>query len=698
MTMFYHRPVKIIKFSKDCFKSAIYKRRKPFDKREAKFTFIGRFNVVQCENSSNSVIQPEEHLNYGSNEEDTNPTCGDSSLKMEIEDASENNIIKCNIQKGKKIENALDSEKVEVQSESQIYQSVSFDSKHEKNLNAIIKKLSDRAYCGFSRLNHIRTSHQKHVSPRKRILREFEKVSLADLHATQKRCRPKTGILSSVNLELEGSLKENRNSIGLIQERSISPETPDSQRNNVQNQSSDTHTVTSLGTSSIPVLLFPQQKPTSSSLPVTTSAAPMVSQSRISSYSITSLLGHESSSSSSIAGNNHLKNDTNCRVNSFVDNMSSPVRPPSTDSRYSFVCTSSNNKKRSPSYGTSSPLNNVANNLHGLEYFTVMRSPDLSPSPEHQIHHSGFPRYRSPSTLSMMHVSSSAPQTRQTPIRSSSSPSNSDSYTTKCKSSYMSELPNNHPYASVSPSHRYSPINGYQSKTSPVILNKLTIQSPTKNPTTSRHSAPINTSPNVSPTIEDPVKVKKELLPLIGVRNLPKKTYALRQQFQQSNNPLPSSDPINPISVRGYLFQKEREKNEVDHRSYPSIVHSGMPGIDPLGSLPIHRSYTAAASSMYQYMFPPGPASHNSYLSSYYQQVYATAAIYRNPFWMHYPAAITGPQTPSHLSMSEHLGAPHSSTWLNSEHSPSSRPLNLLDEDDVSGKEEFKELNPGKSY
>lgn len=716
--MFYHRPAKIIKYSKECLKAANSKHRRPFDKKEIKLTFIElkELNVVQFENSANSksIIKTEENVDYESRDEEENQDCVDGSSKMETEVASENNRVECTVKiKEQKPTETLDikDEKMECNIANALLSNVKIHKEREKKLVAIIKKLTDRANSGLSRFYHIRTSHQQHVSPRKRILREFEKVSLDDIQAIQKRSRAKTGVLTTLSSVYDG--QDNRSSLVSLPERSISPESTANPQfdkkiindSNNKSQLLDTHTITSSGTSSIPVLLFPQHKPNSSCFPLTTSAVPLVSQSRISSYSITSLLGHESSSSTSFAANNHIKNE-NSRVNLSVDTTSSQVSPPSTDSLYSSACTpSSSNKKRSPSYSTPSPLNNVANSLHGLEYYAVIRSPDLSPSPEHQIHPSGFPRYRSPSTYNMVHASSSSPQSYSaglTPIRSSPSPSNSESYTTKFKSSYLSESPNHHPYATVSPSHRYSPKNGYQNRNSPLMLSKATIHSPTRALTTSRQSATSNTSPNLSPTIEEPVKMNKEALSLPGVRNLPKKTAVLRQQFQQSNATSPTGGSFNSMGGKGHSLQKEREKeqNEAEYRAYPSVVHSGMPGIESLGPVHLHGSYPAATASMYQYMFPPGAAPHNSYLnsplSSYYQQVYAAAAVYRNPLnWMHYPSAIAGPPPHSHLSMSERLNAPHSSSWSISEQSPSSRPSGYQSESGVYVKEPCKELNPG---
>lgn len=231
--------------------------------------------------------------------------------------------------------------------------------------------------------------------------------------------------------------------------------------------------------------------------------------------------------------------------------------------------------------------------------------------------------------------------------------------------------------------------------------------SPTRVPTTSRPSTTSNTSPSLSPTIEEPSKmIKKEVLPSPGVRNLPKKTAALRQQFQQqqSNAPSPPSSSMNSASVRGHLLQKEREKEQREaeqRRAYSSVMHPGMTGMEALGALPIRGSHPAAAASMYPYMFAPGTPLHNSYvnssLSSYYQQVYAAAAAYRSPLdlWMHYPAALAGPPPP-HLSVSEHVGAPHSSSsWPISEQSQSSRSSIHLDESGVLVKVEREESNPG---
>lgn len=704
--MFYHRPVKLIKLSRECRKAAKFKHRKPFDKNETKFTFLIQTEDRKVVQSDKLVKREhEEAIKNGDNEKEQSSDCVDGSVKMEIEQNHE--LPKQDIAVSK-----TDVGEKEVKMNLQ-------NQNVEKKLDIIVKKLTDRADSGLSRLNHIKTSHHQHVSPRKRILREFEKVSLEDPQTIQKRSRAKTGVSTSISSVFDGHSSGNKSSALMLSGRPISPKSTANLRaystisqktsnGSNGNQVHDTHTVTSSGTSSIPVLALQQHKPSSSGSPLSTSATSSTSQSRISSYSITSLLGHESSSNS-LNRINHIKKDINSRMTSFVDTARSPVSPPNTDSRYSSVCTpTNNNKKRSPSYGTPSPL---ANNPQNLEYYSMMRSPDLSPSPEHQMHPSQFPRYRSPSTFGLMQASSSSPQSYSaglTPtsssIRSSPSPSNSDSYNPKYKSSYLSESPNHHPYAAVSPSHRYSPLSGYSNRKSPLIMAKSEMQSPTRVPTTSRQGA--TTSPSLSPTIEEPPQMK-EVVPLPGVRNLPKKTAALRQQFQQNDA---SSPPSGSGSVRGQLMQKELKKEreidkeresiikrETERRAFTPLMHPGMPGFDPLSSpmnaLPIHGSHAAAAaSSMYPYMFPHGAAAHNSYLnsslSSYYQQVYAAA--YRNPLWMHYPAALAGPPPP-HISVSEHMGiSTHSSSWPTSEQPTSSRSSIQINEPD-----EPEDSNPG---
>lgn len=685
MTLFYHRPIKLIKFTPHSIKTGQRKRRRPYDKSEINFTFVKQ--DVQSNNDSSDESNNEKNptksstieMKHDVKDEDNGNNgdtvdCVDGKTFTKMETDEENSAIEHNgnsiTSTSKDDSNVPGDETVNEKEKKEILNTSK--KRVEKKLDNILKRLMDKLDSGLSRLNHIKSSHHQHVSPRKRILREFEKVSLEDTQTIQKRSRAKTIGATGINSSLNSAQTSKTVLVGR-------PNSPQSTANlpmhnahshrasNGSNHQDTTHTVSASGTSSIPIAVSSAN----------TNSPSNTQQSRISSYSITSLLGYNTDSSS----NNNCKKDTNSKITSFVDSARSlAVKSPSspTDSRYSSSYTPSNsNKKRSPTYGTPSPHNSSASNQHNLEYYNMMRSPDLSPSPEHQLH--PFPRYRSPSAFNMMMSSSSPLHSNLTPtsssIRSSPSPSNSDNYNSKYRSNYLSGSPS-HPYSAVSPSHRHSPIPGYQNRKSPHIINKsAAMQSPTRytgnnngGPSTSRSSQG-NKSPSISPTVEEHQLMPKEVVPSPGVRNLPKKTAALRQQFNQQQNTSPpissshgstSTTPTSSLTVREQLMLKEREKEheqirrEVERsKSLQQQMHanmSSMEALDPFIRSSLHSLAPPQHSpAMYPYMYPPaGIPTHppsNPYLSSYYQQVYAAAAAaaYRNPLWMHYPAALAGP-------------------------------------------------------
>uniref|UniRef100_A0A336M3X8 CSON002260 protein n=1 Tax=Culicoides sonorensis TaxID=179676 RepID=A0A336M3X8_CULSO len=662
MVMFFRRPVKFYQLTKESLKSTRRKCRRPHDTNEISISFAKeeKKNIVQ------SNFSPKPNIDENDKIHSTNTT--DDIVKMQNDEnktvTQEKNVIE------------------QIKSNNTIKHS--FKNKHVNQLDAIVKKLLDRIDSKPLRIDQIRISHYQHVSPRKRILREFEKVSLEDLQTTKKRSRAKTCNTNSI---LDGHTNVDKNSLCGISRRSISPHLTANLRScsnlsqKVINGTNKFHTVesntvTSTGISSIPVLVTQQHKSVSSCSPISIVTTPTVSQSRISSYSITSLLGHESSSSSN---NNQFRKNNNSKIVSYTDLALSPVSPLGTELQKPIISTPSSFKKKlSPSYGTPSPLNNNANSGSGLEYYSMKRSPDLSPSPEHKVHSNVLPRYCSPSAYNMMQASSSSPQsytTGVTPtsssIRRSPSPSNSDGFNLRYKNSFLSESPSHHLYTNLSPSQRYSPISGYHNRKSPHMHNKSLLESPTKVNKNNLRGTSFNASSSLSTSVEDGTHIMKEILPSPGVRNLPKKTAALRQYNNTSTSITSTNfkrDQDNEFRLRDHEQMKEfMKKRESDIHSHSMNV--GIPLLDTLdrsqlNNISMHNSH--ASSSIYPYLFSSGPSQHNSFLntslSSYYQQVYAAA--YRNPLWIHYPTALSGTPTSSNFSLSEHSNVSlQNSSW-----------------------------------
>uniref|UniRef100_A0A1B0CEZ2 Uncharacterized protein n=1 Tax=Lutzomyia longipalpis TaxID=7200 RepID=A0A1B0CEZ2_LUTLO len=353
--------------------------------------------------------------------------------------------------------------------------------KNKIPLSTIVQKLMDRLPTGLILLtktpalvanHHFSASsspkvdnahHQQHVSPRKRILREFERVSLDDTSSqSMKRHRA----------------KNSTNTVVVSSTRSVATAAPSFQSGT--NAPSASATV-------ISKTVMPNGSGHEAAPPPTSHDAVAVTSSSsgqsaavskpISSYSIISLLSHNNSKTTT--------NDKNPSTSHAKEHEStvSPTSPCDMQSRLPPK------KKQSPPYGNSnwspkptgatagqrqnsSPSPNVGSPSHS---YNLMRSPDLSPSPEQQ--HS-LSRYKSHYTG--LHYSGTAGggggtggsttayhpylTARGSPSGGTSSPS-SETYNSRYRSSssYVSGSPqhnraNNNSPSSSSPFSRYSPI------------------------------------------------------------------------------------------------------------------------------------------------------------------------------------------------------------------------------------------------
>ena len=504
MVLFFHRPERLL-LSTECKKVAQSKRRRPLDKSgNAKFIKTEKKeDASDCDTSSS---------------DDSKSKCDDENVSG-------------------------DGDKKHLQ-HAQSPKRDKTEKKDKGKLDKIIKKLVDRMTSAmelngsygsnghhasqtpttYSLANHIASSintqpHQ-HVSPRKRILRELEKVSLEDT----KRSRPKS--------------QTNGNT---VKASSISPQ--------LSNES----------------LKNPPDK---------ASVAPSVSR-PISSYSITSLLAHNNNSTvSSASGCNSINDHSN-------DSSSASHYHHRDGIQQQRLSLSQNSPPKSPSMiqqKRKSPNTTPPGNHY--------HSPNQSPSPEHHAFH----KYR--------------PTTTPTGAPTSSSPYNSSYHSPN----YMRGSPS--PHGDGYNNNRLRTTGSYQ-------------HSPSHYASSPAHSYVTPRDSSLSPNVERTTTSSRSTPTssgTSGVRTLPKKTAALRQQFSSPTMESSSKKPV----------MKSEKTMDVDAPLRPSAL------VPP----PVPHP-----SQMYPYMYPtmgyltPGvpPYYHPAF---YNPAMMATAAAYRIP-GLH-PGAIQG--------------------------------------------------------
>uniref|UniRef100_A0A182NCP5 Uncharacterized protein n=1 Tax=Anopheles dirus TaxID=7168 RepID=A0A182NCP5_9DIPT len=523
----------------------------------------------------------------------------------------------------------------------------------------------------------------QHVSPRKRILRELEKVSLDDAGGgngsgttSTKRSRPKSG---------------------------------------------------SAGVGSTPVIHLTNGVPVANSLSPASShlppAPPVVSR-PFSSYSITSLLGHSSSgsssgssdpSSSSDAAAQHRKSDASIasvtstashhhpphhyhqhplspHQQSQYQGTLPPVAPksptmmdPHHHAHYQARYGGYGAKKRSPSYGggggggsAASPGATSGGSGSADPYGNTIRSPDLSPSPEHHQHHphhahhhhsaahhahsgGGFSRYRqhpyggSPSSYS------SAPSS----ARFSPSPSTNDSATTPPYSgsvgggggggasttpvggarSAMSYRAAYHLGGNGSQGHSPPASNGspqHYSRASPLNFGRGSGVHQSSPPPSAAHQHHHHhrASPGGGSTaashVTTPTSAMASLTtsgsPTTTIRTVPKKTAALRQPFSGGHSPSSSSSP-----------SRERSNSNASSSSVKKESHpEGTDSVDGIGGPPLLLSHYGTPSAL-----PPSttPATSGGVIRP--STVIASPTAHHpvaNPFYSLYPTQL-GPSS-----------------------------------------------------
>jgi hairless len=373
MSLYFHRPSTLLPID-ECLKFAKLKRRRPHDKKIQTHRVKKIVKNEGTERSNNTQNSNENENSQPSSE----PTANIPSTNPVPHDATGTN-------------NKLKSSSV----------------KNRSTLTSIVKKLSEKNPTVISqnaRMSQLSISNHHHVSPRKRILRELEKVSLEDI-TTMKRSRAKTTVMS--------------NSIPSV---SVAAHIKSPSSRNVNGNS--TSEMTSLSPSI-------QQ---SSSRP-------------ISSYSITSLLGHNSESSKNSSNNNNYRKEQPLSATAashqhnkdyeYNRNMkSSPKSPEQIPQKmYSSVAHISSGRKRSsPIYHPHSP------SPISSDQSVNKQSPNLSSSPEQQQQNLNKYRqhpYNYNSLHNMMNSPSVSSPNYTIPSRYSPSP-NAENYSQKYRSTYLS--------------------------------------------------------------------------------------------------------------------------------------------------------------------------------------------------------------------------------------------------------------------
>lgn len=498
--------------------------------------------------------------------------------------------------------------------------------------------------------SRIDINNHQHMSPRKRILRELEQVSLDEFESTKKKPRTKTVNNHTASIEV-----------------SVPSEPPVT-----ISATTNSHSSLCNGNGTIP----------------TTQAV----QRPVSSYSITSLLGHNNN-------NNSIKNDSGANNNkgspvqfhqtpqksssAFSSRKKSPSYNPNnsikTPSRNATPSSLQNNFNRSPS--TSSPINYGRNN----------HSPDLSPSPEQT-----YARYR-PYNVQYPPSSAGFHPYMSVSSRGSLSPP----YSTE-SALYLSNLSTRSPsqqYASTTSAQESSSPLSY-SRYSPSGYSQISPQHFSSNKT-SMYSASTNSNSTNKSKVATSTSIKKktelshDAQSIIGggsSRTVPttnKNSTAHRQQYGSPVSSVNSDTKTNELFYKP-MSTSESSKKDSDRSGIKSTVPSAGSASSPevsnqhyekdyqptnntnnssvLSRLDIESNALRSnhAQAAYQqnmmYMFPPShhaavgiappPGSYIPPPSVYYPPM-AVAGFYRD--WMHYasapPSRLSNPLLASYANM-----------------------------------------------
>lgn len=409
---------------------------------------------------------------------------GDEKMELNDDDESKQDVTMT--------EDDIKSEPNAVKQMSNGRQKMLFRTKLTKIIEKLITKVSEQPANqvptqigpGFHLSSTTRSNdlyyHQQHVSPRKRILREFEKVSLEETSnlTTQKRSRSKSNASADFSTANNHSKGAGTYATGVTQHIStIGTATNNSkgELSRIANGNQSPHKNANSMDSFASEKSFKSTKASTASTNSQTIAsneapAPQPTAKPISSYSIISLLGHNSS------GSENKNENSNAKEKNASDARRSP-KSPSSYSQQSFSASRSamlTSKKKSPTNSSNSSIQSPIN-------YRNAQSPDVnSPSPDHYASRNHPQRYQhnsasisSPSSGFHPYLSSS----RASPISSGTlSPTDYRHRSTHVYGKSFSvtsdstSSPSSHAYASLngSPtSYRYSPSTYNSMQTSP---------------------------------------------------------------------------------------------------------------------------------------------------------------------------------------------------------------------------------------
>ncbi|XP_037945850.1 protein hairless [Teleopsis dalmanni] len=523
--------------------------------------------------------------------------------------------------------------------------------------NVLAQKVSPPSSSAASRLVEY---HQQHVSPRKRILREFEKVSLEDNStvAGGKRSRAKgtststTGIMTSqfrCDKSPTNRIQANLRDCNTLANSTISSSsTVVSNGNHLTSTSSNKHL-----------------KP----ITTTSSAQPRL----YSSYSIHSLLSGNSTSNSSNSSNNQKKHSEQAVISNInyqhhqqIQNKTDPshlrtmlASPKSPESNINSCGgkspSSSTHRKRSPPYVSAmqdshsrSPISNL-NNDYGQKspHSSTPESgsgPNISHKPRYLVEHSIGSTLHSTS----VHISQqqglysnymmspkyvTAPQSSLSP--NSNSNSNSTSINVVRSPRHSSAFNSNSQSNSKTMSTTFSAHIPNSSSSSGLVKRELS-------PPRSLTASPRDSTP----------------------RTVPKKTASIRRQFASPNASTTSSCP-SPSDRNCEEVVVQDRKTPIT--SNQNLLQGSSPG-STIGSINSPFNYymypspaSSVPSSHSQSSGPPPPINNTAaavaaaaaYIPSvvsspyYHPYILTLAALRHNPLWMHhYPGTSPGAGAP----------------------------------------------------
>lgn len=667
-----------------------------YEKRNLQKTFLSKVNRKQNENELDEIKVKHEKVQDSEDTVDNSKGKTDKKLndddneKMDFTVGDESNSkLEETLKNDIKISNSKETNQFESMKQyrkKRMQRSLKLSSVIEKLISKVSEKpmnvTSTQTGLGIhfstsSKSNELFFPHQ-HVSPRKRILREFEKVSLEDRNSTtKKRSRSKSN--ASTDFAAAGNSKTLNSNYSIVvahHTASIACNTKE-EHNRIANGSppKNVNQVDAV----LPEKTLKNSRSTASATISKNShthsneiSSQAVSK-PISNYSIISLLGHNNPSSSD------SKNDVSTDDRTVNENRGSPRSPLSYNHQISNSSRSTyGTKKKSPTNSGSALVNSPTN-------YRNARSPEInSPSPGSQLN-----RYH-PASLSSP-TSSFHPYlpSRASPLSSGTlSPTDSyrnRSYRTTGSPSTVSNSSvggMNHQHASLNGSptafaNRYSPSTYTSStKTSPSQSSQTNNLSSAYNyllpqpydvntsgvsenqrysPNTKHRSS--DWSPARSSTISGPSSPSNYANNSLSTTTIPKKTASIRQKYGSlspngfncgNNSETTLSTRNDSISAKKSMIETITDAKIKRSRS-PSEQHK-KPQSQELYEKDMQARYNADLAMHHQSLIASAlqqQAASPYYHMSGYNNIHApnipssmaAAAVYMNPLYYHHSAS-----------------------------------------------------------